>query len=56
MASMLKGRAVWTVRKALRSRSMAAGVARMGRRRSVTTVKKYEPPGMKARRYFMGGP
>ena len=53
MASMSNGYLERTARNALRRVSTASAEASSGRRRSVTTVKKNEPPGMNARRYLI---
>src|SRR5690606_39141228 len=53
MASSRNGRVARTLRKARRNTSTASGDENNGRRRWVTTVKKYDPPWTKARRYRM---
>ena len=54
MASISNGRDWRTDRKTWRRTSPASSEARMGRRRSVSRVKKNGPPGTMARRYCMG--
>ena len=54
IALILNGRELRTDRKAQRKTSTTSSEAKTGRLPSVTTVKKNEPPGINARRYFIG--